>query len=104
MKETIQKMYTNIKEFFYNIFNKNKLMLEEPKNKSNETKINSIDKLKQENKKRENIKEIVEITEKNPEVLNNLSVKQLKVIDNYYDESLEEINKKIAEFKATLKK
>ena len=73
-------------------------------NKSNETKINSIDKLKQENKKRENIKEIVEITEKNPEVLNNLSVKQLKVIDNYYDESLEEINKKIAEFKATLKK
>lgn len=50
MKETIQKMYTNIKEFFYNIFNKNKLMLEEPKeeveakNKSNETKINSIDK------------------------------------------------------------
>ena len=31
MKETIQKMYTNIKEFFYNIFNKNKLMLEEPK-------------------------------------------------------------------------
>ena len=27
MKETIQKMYTNIKEFFYNIFNKNKLML-----------------------------------------------------------------------------
>lgn len=110
MKETIQKMYTNIKEFFYNIFNKNKLMLEEPKeeveakNKSNEIKINSIDKLKQENKKRENIKEIVEITEKNPEVLNNLSVKQLKVIDNYYDESLEEINKKIAEFKATLKK
>ena len=34
----------------------------------------------------------------------DLNVNLERLLDNYYDESLEEINKKIAEFKATLKK
>lgn len=106
MKNSIQKIYINIKKFLVNIFKKKKLMIEEPKEKNikNSSDISNIEKLRKENENRQKIKEIIDITEKNPDVLDNLSIKQLRVIDNYYDESLEEINKKIADFRAILNK
>lgn len=106
MKNSIQKIYINIKNFLANIFKKKNLMLEEPKEKNskNSSEISNIEKLRKENENRQKIKEIIDITEKNPDVLDNLSIKQLRVIDNYYDESLEEINKKIADFRAILNK
>lgn len=104
---TIQKIYINIKEFLASIFKKKNLMLEEPKVEV-ETKKNfelsDLEKLRKESENRQKINEIIDITEKNPGLLENLSIKQLQVIDNYYDESLEEINKKIAEFRARLSK
>lgn len=106
MKNSIQKIYINIKNFLANILKKKNLMLEEPKEKNikNSSEISNIEKLRKENENRQKIKEIIDITEKNPDVLDNLSIKQLRVIDNYYDESLEEINKKIADFRAILNK
>lgn len=106
MKNSIQKIYINIKKFFANIFKKKNLMLEEPKEKNikNSSEISNIEKLRKESKNRQKVKEIIDITEKNPDLLENLSIKQLRVIDNYYDESLEEINKKIADFRAILNK
>lgn len=106
MKNSIQKIYINIKNFFANIFRKKNLMLEEPKERdvNNSFKISNIEKLRKESKSRQKVKEIIDITEKKPDLLENLSIKQLRVIDNYYDESLEEINKKIADFRAILNK
>lgn len=106
MKNSIQKIYINIKNFFANIFRKKNLMLEEPKERdvNNSLKISNIEKLRKESKNRQKVKEIIDITENNPDLLENLSIKQLRVIDNYYDESLEEINKKIADFRAILNK
>lgn len=82
-------------------------MLEEPKTEEETKKtseLTSIEKLRKESENRQKVKEIIDITENNPELLENLSIKQLRVIDNYYDESLEEINKKIADFRAKLNK
>lgn len=111
MSNIIQKISINIKEFLRNIFKKKKLMLEQPRNVKAEEKdknvlkeLSDIEKLRNEKKDREKMKEIIDITEENPELLDNLSIKQLKAIDNYYDESLEEINRKIAEFRAKLSK
>ncbi len=104
---TIQKIYINIKEFLASIFKKKNLMLEEPKAEVETKKnfeLNDLEKLRKESENRQKINEIIDITEKNPGLLENLSIKQLQVIDNYYDESLEEINKKIAEFRARLSK
>ncbi|MBO5004611.1 MAG: hypothetical protein J6D03_05080 [Clostridia bacterium] len=107
MIDTIQKIYINIKEFLASIFKKKNLMLEQHKSKE-EIKISSeltnIERLRKESENRQKIKEIIDITENNPGLLENLSIKQLRVIDNYYDESLEEINKKIANFRAKLNK
>lgn len=82
-------------------------MLEEPKTEEktkNASELTNIEKLRKESENRQKVKEIIDITEDNPELLENLSIKQLRVIDNYYDESLEEINKKIADFRAKLNK
>ncbi|HBC84962.1 MAG TPA: hypothetical protein DCZ30_06110 [Clostridiales bacterium] len=107
MIDTIQKIYINIKNFFTSIFKKKNLMLEEPKAENkikNSSELNNIEKLRKESENRQKVKEIIDITENNPELLENLSIKQLQVIDSYYDESLEEINKKIADFRAKLNK
>lgn len=82
-------------------------MLEEPKTEEetkNTSELTNIEKLRKESENRQKVKEIIDITEDNPELLENLSIKQLRVIYNYYDESLEEINKKIADFRAKLNK
>lgn len=107
MINTIQKIYINIKEFLASIFKKKNLMLEEPKTEEetkNTSELTNIEKLRKESENRQKVKEIIDITEDNPELLENLSIKQLRVIYNYYDESLEEINKKIADFRAKLNK
>lgn len=82
-------------------------MLEEPKAENkikDSSELSNIEKLRKESENRQKVKEIIDITENNPELLENLSIKQLQVIDSYYDESLEEINKKIADFRAKLNK
>lgn len=107
MIDTIQKIYINIKEFLVSIFKKKNLMLEQPKTEEKTEKsseLTNIEKLRKESENRQKVKEIIDITENNPKLLENLSIKQLRVIDSYYDESLEEINKKIADFRAKLNK
>lgn len=107
MANLIQNIIENIKNFFNNIFGKKQKMLPESNSeiieKSVQTK-SDIDVMRENAYKENKVKEIVDITEKNPELLENLSIKQLKVIDDYYDKSLEEINQKLAKFKEQLKR
>ena len=92
MNNKIMKIINNIKEFLRNLFKKSDLMLNKPQanngvnSNKNNVKINTIQQLKNENKRNRTIQEIIDITEKNPENLKNLDIEQLKLIDNYYVE------------------
>lgn len=110
MDDFLQRVSEKIKNFLNKIFGKKELMIEDGNQNKiqkiqnvNKEKTNEIDKLKQEAKREKTVNEIVQITEENPELLDNLSIKQLKVIDKYYDENLEKINKRLLEFRQTLK-
>ena len=117
-----------IKAFFARIFNKNKLMLQEAdtqeiteeqtinventaQENTAEKKHNTIQILKNENKKNQTVNEIIEIVEANPELMVNLTDEQLDVIDEYYinankklKQEIEIMNNKIADIKSTIKK
>ena len=49
--------------------------------------------------KKDKIGEIISIVEKEPKILDNLNIEKLKVIDNYYDKKIEEVNTKINRLK-----
>lgn len=51
-----------------------------------------------ENIRRNNIEDIIQIIEKNPELLDELDIDKLRIIDNYYKEKIEEIKKKLASY------
>ena len=107
MANIIQNIIENIKKFFNNIFGKKQKMLTQANSEiqENTTPVKSNLEVMRENAYKENkVKEIIDITEKNPELLENLSIKQLKVIDGYYDKSLEEINQKLIKFREQLKR
>lgn len=93
MNNRIMKIIKNIKNFLCNLFKKSNLMLNKPQankgvnSNQNNGKINTIQQLKNENKRNRTIQEIVDIIEKNPENLKNLNVEQLKLINNYYVEN-----------------
>lgn len=99
MSNNLKRIIDIIKNFFHNLFKKTNLMLNKPQENntvkiySNVPKVNSIDEIKAENKKNKTIQEIIDITEKNPEILKNLNADQLELIDNYYVEK----NKKMKE-------
>lgn len=95
MSNFIKKIFEKIKDFIMRKKNNENLLLEAANINSDEKKEdknenNLIGKIKAENKKNQTVKDIIEIIEEKPELLENLSVEKLTVIDNYYKE---EINK-----------
>ena len=73
-----------MKQFFFNIFKKDKLLLEGSNNsKTNEKKGNNIiQQLKDENKKEQTLESIVSIIENNPESIKGLKNSEIKEINN----------------------
>ena len=53
-------------------------------------------------RKKEKIQEIIDIIEKEPKTLDNLTIDKLKIIDNYYDEKIQEADEKIKKLKSKL--
>lgn len=95
MSNFIKRIFEKIKDFIMRKKNNENLLLEAANINSDEKKEdknenNLIGKIKAENKKNQTVKDIIEIIEEKPELLENLSVEKLTVIDNYYKE---EINK-----------
>lgn len=95
MSNFIKKIFEKIKDFIMRKKNNENLLLKAANNNSDKKKEdknenNFIGKIKAENKKNQTVKDIIEIIEEKPELLENLSVERLTVIDNYYKE---EINK-----------
>lgn len=104
-KELLQKL----KDLFARIFKKNKLMLKEADNQAitdvqtvpventvnsfAELTPNTIEELKEENKRNQTVNEIIDMVEANPELMENLTEEQLDVIDEYYINA----NKKLLE-------
>ena len=52
----------------------------------------------------EKVYEIIKIIEKNPVLLKNLNVEQLKIIDDYYIKKIDECKKKLAVMHSSNKK
>ena len=112
MGDFISKIVEKIKNFLNKIFSNKTVMLNEGQdkvvNKNIENNIsmkktNVVEEIKRDNKKKQTVQEIIDMTEKNPSLLKNLSYDQLDVIDNYYKEEnaklkeeIQIINKKIA--------
>ena len=102
MSSFVNKIFNSIKNFFNRLFNNEKPMLNKASDEGNVINFkqesvdnNSISIIKKENKKKQTVKEIVSMTEKNPELLKNLSYEQLDVIDKYYKEENERLQKEI---------
>ena len=112
MGDFISKIVEKIKNFLNKIFSNKTVMLNEGQdkvvNKNIENNIsmkktNVVEEIKRDNKKKQTVQEIIDMTEKSPSLLKNLSYDQLDVIDNYYKEEnaklkeeIQIINKKIA--------
>lgn len=112
MGDFISKIVEKIKNFLNKIFSNKTVMLNEGQDKAvnknienniSMKKTNVVEEIKRDNKKKQTVQEIIDMTEKNPSLLKNLSYDQLDVIDNYYKEEnaklkdeIQIINKKIA--------
>lgn len=93
----LSEFWNKIKQLFFNIFKKEKLLLN-ASNKSitnQERNSNLIQQLKEENKKEQTLESIVNIIERNPESIKELKNNQIKEINNYYKKKIEMIDKKI---------
>ena len=58
--------------------------------------IDSINNINSLNNKEKKMNEIIDVIEKNPDVLEKLSINRLKIIDNYYIEQIEKCKRKLA--------
>lgn len=63
-------------------------------------KVENVDEQKtvKEINKKNKIEEIIQIVEKNPEILDTLNVLRLETIDNYYKEKIAEYRRKISNY------
>lgn len=99
MNNFINRIIEKIKSFLNKIFSNKTAMLNEGQknvvNNSVDTKINVVEEIKRENKKEQTVKEIIDITEKNPYLLENLSLEKLDVIDNYYKDENKKLESEI---------
>ncbi len=100
MSNWLREIYNKIKSFVNNLFHKNNLMLKssESTDENNMEKAhekNTIDIIKEDNKKNQLTEKIIEIVEKNPEALKGLSDDKLRFINDYYDEDIKRINNNI---------
>lgn len=105
MNNFIAKIVEKIKSFLNKIFSNKTAMLNEGQNhniNNIQKKSNIVEEIKKENKKNQTVQDIIDITESNPYLLENLSMEQLDVIDNYYidenqklENEIKTMNKKI---------
>lgn len=96
--------FSKFKKFFINIFNKNSSVIE-----SNEvikevtpqvvTKENEFSKMKMASNKVKLKEDILTMIEKNPQLLETLSIDKLKELDRMYDEIIEKNDRKIKQLK-----
>jgi len=99
--------FTKIKRFFANIFRKNNKVLEqneikkEQKTELNKTE-NKFQDMKKLSKKAELKKEILDMIEKQPDLIESLSIEKLKELNCMYDAIIEENERKIKKIKREL--
>lgn len=53
-------------------------------------------------KKQEALHDIIKIVEKNPDILYKLDIQKLNIINNYYDEKIIKLEKRLAKLKRTI--
>lgn len=104
MKNNLPQKYNKgllykIKEFFRNLFNKPEskhITNEEISNYDISVKNNSITELREEQKKEQLKEDIVTQIDKNPSLIEKLSIERLKELDNIYVEKIKERDIEIA--------
>ena len=110
----IRSIFTKIKASLKNMFGKHKvLMLNSPtninteknitKNAQNVSKMNSVQEMSDKNKKERALKEIIRITEKNPELLYTLDLDKLDIINKYYIEDTKKIRVRNTQLKKEIR-
>ena len=108
MSNWLREICNKIKYFVNNLFHKNNLMLKSSEsdyenNMEKAHEKNTIDIIKEDNKRNQLTEEIIEIVEKNPEALKGLSNEKLKFINDYYDEDIKRINNNISKVQNEIK-
>ena len=113
MKSNLPQKYEEsfifkIKRFFSNLFGKKNIQKEEinpivkEEKKEIHIKENSIEKMKQESNRVHLEEDILKIVEKNPELIENLTISQLEKLNDMYDKTIEENDRKIQRLKSKL--
>lgn len=109
---SIKEIIERVKQFFERLFGSHKnLMLNKaqennypPVEKQDQIEKESIiNTLQMENKKKQTMNDIINITEKNPQVLEHLEPIKLEVINDYYRKENSELNEKIKKENQKLK-
>lgn len=109
---SIKEIIERVKQFFERLFGSHKnLMLNKaqennypPVEKQDQIEKESIiNTLQMENKKNQTMSDIINITEKNPQVLEHLEPIKLEVINDYYRKENNELNEKIKKENQKLK-
>lgn len=109
MQNQLPKKYENnffirLKRFFSNIFHKKEMndkLAEAIKENKKEVSFEKIDfdKMKEMSNKANLKDDILTLVEKNPKLIETLSVKQLKALEHMYDDIIENNNRKIKKLK-----
>jgi len=113
MKNNLPQKYEEsfmfkVKRFFSNLFGKKNIQKEEinpiEKEEKKEVHIeeNSIEKMKKASKRVDLEEDIIKIVEKNPDLIDNLTILQLEKLNEMYDKIIEENDRKIQRLKSKL--
>ena len=104
-----KSVFGRIKKFFRIMFGKNKIDItaeavkqEEPISTNTFSQDLKLETTLEEANKKDKLEDIISIVEKEPQTLDKLSIEKLKVIDEYYDKKIEEVDKKITKLKSKL--
>ena len=92
-EKNIYIKYINNSDKEDNPFLKEKYRIKEFSQMNDSDKIN--EKIIEEKKEKDEITEMIQMVEENPETLDKLEIQQLKKINNYYTNQIEECKKKI---------
>ena len=95
-KKKEKNIYINNSDKEDNPFLKEKYRIKEFSQMNDSDKINEkIIEEKEEKEEKDEITEMIQMVEENPETLDKLEIQQLKKINNYYTNQIEECKKKI---------
>ena len=92
-KKKEKNIYINNSDKEDNPFLKEKYRIKEFSQMNDSDKIN--EKIIEEKEEKDEITEMIQMVEENPETLDKLEIQQLKKINNYYTNQIEECKKKI---------